>query len=71
MFVKREEVRHQEIDISNHRLGIYLSWAFNDPSKYPKKPMFSNIKEVEVEKVQSVESMKQVFKSIASRLGGK
>lgn len=38
---KREEQRAQEADVNNYNLGIYMSYAFNNPKKYPKRPFLS------------------------------
>lgn len=35
------------IDALNHTLGSYVSYAFNDPKKYPKKPFHTLSEEQE------------------------
>lgn len=35
---KKSKERLQEKDYLNHLLGQYISYAFNNPKEYPKKP---------------------------------
>jgi len=39
VYKELEKKRVMENDINNYNLGRYLIYAFNDPKKYPKKPV--------------------------------
>ena len=42
-FVEKAEFDAKLNDRLNHMLGQYVGIAFNDPSKYPKKPFSENV----------------------------
>ena len=37
-----------EVDSLNHTLGTYISYAVNDPKKYPKQPFYKKAEEHEL-----------------------
>ena len=42
VFNEREQQRLREKDALNYLLGKYITFAFNNPKKYPSKPFLDN-----------------------------
>lgn len=55
--MQEEEVK--KMDIFNHNLGWYVSYAFNNPENYPKKAFSQQ------EKVQSQEDFKNYMRNLS------
>lgn len=69
VFNTKEKQRAEEIDIFNHILGQYISYAFNDPAKYPKKPFLMQKKTEK--KVMTAEEMERQARINTIKMGGK
>lgn len=60
-----DEIKRQ--DLLNYALGRYISFAFHEPNKYPRKPFTStNVESVQ----QTAEQMEQAAMIITTTLGG-
>lgn len=61
------------MDQNNYNLGHYLKFAFNDPSKYPKKPFFESItnEKPKLSAPMSDEDMEKMMIRNTKLLGGK
>lgn len=51
----------------NHALGQYISFAFNEPKKYPKKPFYAEHKKQEP---MTDNAMEEMAKNITLMMGG-
>ena len=68
VYQESEQKRIKEIDSQNYNLGVYISYAFNSPKRYPKKPFLSDIgKKKTKQKVMSEKDMQDFAKSFASK----
>ena len=52
-------------DRLNYELGIYLSYAFNNPKKYPKKPF--HYKEITSKRIMTDEEISDTLSRLAKR----
>lgn len=65
---KKEKDRLQEKDYLNHLLGQYISYAFNSPKEYPKKPYL--YEEKQVQKDMSLSEMERQVINNTIMMGG-
>lgn len=68
VYMMKEKNRAIEIDAHNYNLGRYLTYAYHNPKKYPKKPFLA---EDQKPQVMSGEDMERVARSITNRLKNK
>ncbi len=71
MFQKKLDAHLEKLkewDALNHLLGRYISYAFNQPKKYPGKPFLDGEEKL---KDMSDEEMERVMKANNKMLGGK
>lgn len=67
-----EEKRESDMKLQdklNYVLGQYISFSFNDPKKYPKKPYFDELDKKKKE-VMSEDEMEEVIKRNTLMMGG-
>ena len=69
LYEQRERGKSKEIDALNWILGSYISYAFNNPKKYPDKPYLYE-EDTKGSKVMTSKEMDQVMKRNTLRLGG-
>jgi hypothetical protein len=48
IYIKKEENRIREWDQMNHMFGKYISFAVNNPKRYPRKPFLEKQRKVEM-----------------------
>lgn len=67
VYQEKEKNRVIEQDFLNHILGKYISFAFNDPKKYPRKSFLNKEKEL-VEMTDN--EMEEMAKRNVRMMGG-
>ncbi len=70
-YAKAYQEKMKEKDLFNHMLGKYISYAVNDPKKYPKKPFLRDAFGQEKKKAMGNDEMIQAFKGLNRKLKGK
>lgn len=66
VYAKKKQEEMEEMDMLNWVLGKYIAYSFNDPKKYPKKPMLSR----DAKTTMTVEEMEEVAKRNCMKMGG-
>ena len=65
---KKEKDKMQITDYLNHLLGQYISYAFNNPKEYPKKPYLHE--EIKITKVMTINEMERQALNNTIMMGG-
>ena len=69
VFNKKVNEKAKEKDRFNYMLGQYITYAFNDPKHYPRKPFMENMIEEE-QKDMTAEEMEKMAKYNTIKKGG-
>lgn len=65
---QKQKERYREVDYMNFMLGKYISFAVNEPSKYPTKPFLDEAEEKHTE--MTVSEMERQAKINTVLMGG-
>ncbi|MCI8309107.1 MAG: hypothetical protein HFJ45_02625 [Clostridia bacterium] len=68
VYYKKNKKKIRQKDYLNHLLGQYISFAFNNPSRYPEKPFLAEEREELIE--MEAEEMEKQAKINTTMLGG-
>lgn len=66
VYTKKKREDMEEVDMLNWVLGKYIAYSFNEPKKYPKKPMLGT----SANTTMSVEEMEDIAKRNCMKMGG-
>lgn len=68
-YTEKENKRLKEIDYFNWLLGKYITFAYNDPKKYPDKPFLDNA--TNVNEIMTDDEMERKARLNTLRMGGR
>lgn len=68
-FNRKEKDRIKQLDELNYSLGQYISFAFNDPKNYPRKPFTDKNNDTELKPMTDEEMEKQARRNTI-KMGG-